>query len=99
MYSPLSLKSVYTHPRPSAGRMDERLGNFRNIFTIRRILPSNHSRKSQEKHDMRRGIEKRNNNGVTTPIRNTGIRDAAGRNADSDDGVCTARHRPRTRRT
>lgn len=99
MYSPLSLKSVYTHPRPSAGRMNECLWNFRNIFTIRRILPSNHPQKSQEKHDMRRGIEKRNNNGVTTPIRNTGIRDAAGRNAHSDVGVCTTRHRPRTRRT
>lgn len=79
MYSPLSLKSVYTHPRPSAGRMNECLWNFRNIFTIRRILPSNHSQKSQEKHDMRRGIEKRNNNGVTTPIRNTGIRNASGK--------------------
>lgn len=47
---------------------------------------------------MRRGIEKRNNNGVTTPIRTTGIRDAAGRNADSGDRACTARHRPRVRR-
>ena len=28
---------------------------------------------------MRRGIEKRNNNGVTTPIRNTGIRNASGK--------------------